>query len=162
MTNHRHERSMSRSHLPIIALLIGMALFVCSWLWPFFVGGRHAWSDSDAAQYQQAAAQLHELTYLYGVAVQQATQGEQAKAGNQSVSPDPIPTLDTAGVRYAEVKSLADRLAQVKERYNGLHAKLTSAQTAGWAAAGVMRWVGIVVIAIGALGYFSMRSGGNR
>jgi hypothetical protein len=150
---------MSRTYFPAAAVLIGFVLLVGSWIWPSLVGGRHAWSDSDAAQYQQAAAQFHDLTYKYGAALQQAEQSDKSSL---------TPVQETADSRnvsgpYTEVKNLADQLAQVKERYEGLSAKLNSAQNGGLAAANVMRWVGIGAIVIGAVGFYAERASGvNR
>lgn len=145
---------MFQQRLPFAALVIGVGLLLLSWFWPALVGGRRAWTKTDAEQLQESVAEYHKLKYEYQSALVEATQ--MSPTTQSSATDDASRTVDQR--RYARAKDVVERFAQAEERYRGFNAKLEQAKSGGQGAAKAMQWIGIGTIAVGILGYFSMRT----
>lgn len=148
---------MATKHLPTIAIVFGTIALVLSWVLPSIVGGRQNWSDADAERLQHASARLHSLTYAYG----NATQRLNADANSKLTSRNSEGSTSNPNSPLAELRALSEDLADAKEQYGMLEAKLSRAQTAGHPAAQVLKWVGITAVIIGAIGRFTNRSPGR-
>lgn len=151
---------MAKSSLPTIFVLAGVVLLGVSWILPTVVGGRHAWTDEDAKQYAEANAERHKARTEYGAAIEKLppaaakaveTEPHGGNAGSALNSP--------AG---AKLRATSDRVVDADDRYRVLEAKLQRAQAGGLTAADVLKWAGIIAVAIGAIGYYTTRSGGDE
>ncbi|MCC7086326.1 MAG: hypothetical protein IT427_15085 [Pirellulales bacterium] len=142
---------MTQRRLASFAVVLGLVLILLSLLWPSVAGGRRAWTSADAEQFQAATLEYHQLKYQYHAALSAAKQQPSSTGSPSQRSPQNTGVL-------AEAKNLSDRFAQVEERYLQLNDKLERAKSGGQNAATAMRWAGIAIIAVGALGLYSARA----
>jgi hypothetical protein len=150
---------MAKSSLPTIFVLAGIVLLGISWILPTLVGGRHAWTDEDAKLYEQANTERHRARTEYGVALERLPPAAAKAAEAESTGGNAGSALNSpAG---AKLRATSDRVVEADERYRTLEAKLQRAQAGGLTAADVLKWVGIAVITIGAIGYYTTRPSAN-
>lgn len=147
---------MTTSRLPVLFIAIGVLLVAASLVWPYVVGGRRAWSEQDAEQYEQSRVELHSLREQFGKVLQGNSSGG-TDGLTATSNPAGAPQQDAAG--NAKLREVTDRIAQAEERFKGLEAKLNKAQSDGYATAELMRWIGVGVLSVGVLGFYSARSG---
>lgn len=50
-------------YISMIAIIVGLPLMCAPWWWPEIIGGARAWTNAQAAEYSQAAANLHHLSH---------------------------------------------------------------------------------------------------
>src|SRR5262245_23809770 len=150
---------MAKNSLPTIFVLAGIVLLGISWVLPTLVGGRHAWTDEDAKQYEQANTERHRARTEYGVALERLPRAAAKAVEAESTGCNTGSSLNSpAG---AKLRATSDRVVDADERYRVLEAKLERAQAGGLTAADVLKWIGIAVIAIGVIGYYTTRPNGN-
>ena len=115
---------------PFAVLLgIGLCLLLGSLCLPVFLNGRHVWTNDLARKYQAASQNYHAA--LHSSAHTPAAESE---------AEPPSDDLDAARRDYEQYQSL-----------------LTQAQTQGPWTAGVLRWTGIALCAVGFVGYLLAR-----
>jgi hypothetical protein len=107
---------------------LGLVLVVLSWIWPSVVGPGIAWSDAQATEHAKASAHLH---YQQGeVALHAVEHG-----------------------RKPDLKAIAE----ARERYEASQAKLQAAQRWRSGVALWLQWTGLLLAAVGLVGYFAVR-----
>jgi hypothetical protein len=149
---------MAKSSLPTIFVLAGIVLLGVSWILPTLVGGRRAWTEEDAKQFAEINAERHQARTEYGAALERlppaaAKAAEEATGGNAGGAIN-----NPAG---AKLRATSERVVRADDRYRVLEARLQRAQAGGLTAADVLKWIGVVSVAIGAIGYYTTQSGGN-
>jgi hypothetical protein len=150
---------MAKSSLPTIFVLAGILLLGVSWILPTLVGGRHAWTEEDAKAYAQANAERHQARTEYGAALEKLPPAAAKAVEVQSTGGDADSALNSpAG---AKLRATSDRVVDADDRYRVLETKLQRAQAGGLTAADVLKWVGVIAVAIGAIGYYTTRSSSN-
>jgi hypothetical protein len=142
LTNRFHAMTYLR-YLSIVAIIVGASLAAAPWWWPSLVGGKQAWSDADAKEYSQAAANYHHAVH------------ETGHAADKAVQP-------TAKLSSAETKPTESQKSDAATRYNRDREALNRARVAGQSTATILQCVGIVAVLSGLLGYSASKSVAER
>ena len=113
---------------PLGAVALGVLLLLLSWVWPSLVGGAGAHSEQDQQAFEQARTNLLEQMHSH-------------EGGHQGGGSD------------------AESAQQAAQRqFDAAAARRDAAFDKGKTTAVVMRWIGVAVVALGALAHFAMRS----
>ena len=126
---------MKLIHLPLLAMTLGVCLVAFSFLWPRIVGTGMVWSEEEAHELSEAAAEMHRLVHEHGHAAPEA------------------------GANHEEDEPEVLRAA--RQRYQRSEAGLRRARSLRQGPAAVFKWTGIVLALLGAGGYFVVRSLGE-
>ncbi len=129
---------MGMSRLPLIAIGLGLSLLVGSLLWPGLVGST-VWDEKQALERSQAAAEFHQLVH------------QQAHAGAHGAKEDKD---------HAHEQSSGD-LSAAKARYQQADAQLQHARFLRGGAAAILKWAGVLLLAIGAGAYVIQKRAGQ-
>jgi hypothetical protein len=112
-----------------VLLGFGLCLVLASLFLTMFLNGRHVWTNDLARKYQAASQNYHAALH------------SAAHSHAEPSAPEPPPDdLDAARRDYEQYQSL-----------------LTKAQTQGPRAAGILRWTGIALCAVGLAGFLLSR-----
>jgi hypothetical protein len=128
------------ARLAIACVVIGCLLFLVSWIWPHFVGGRGVWSEHDAVELANAQTEVHALREQAGMAFEKQQRGDTSSNSQQ----------------------IATKLEAAEARYRHLNANLQEARDKGNSVAQILRWIGIGTAAAGAAGFVVTRAGVSR
>jgi hypothetical protein len=118
---------MKAGSIAPLLLVGGLLLVGLSWVTPNWLSGRHVWTDTMAVKFQQASQNYHAALH----ASAHAHQGEQATEG---------PSLQDA-----------------RREFEQYQAELDAAESSGQRTAWILRWLGILGCAAGAVAYFFSR-----
>jgi len=110
----------------------GIALLVFSFVWPALVGGRRAYTEEDALEFQKASAELR----------------QQILSGHHHHDEDDSHAIGDS--------SLSDRQA-AQERFERIQAKRDAAFSRGQTTAAWSRWLGILCLCGGVGIYAAQR-----
>ena len=130
---------MKSSQIAIVLIAVGSIFGVLSLLWPAAVGGKRAYSDDDAVEYQQASAKLHE----------QKTSHSAASDHHDDVE------SDGHSHNHADVTPNDSGLKAAQERMDAIEAIRDGAINRGQSTAGVFKWLGILTLAGGIITHFA-------
>ncbi len=130
---------MSTEQLPRNLLVLGAFLVLASFVWPPLVGGRRAYTEEDAKEYQQASMNLHAQQHTHG-----ATDARKMRGPNGERDGHAQPN-------EADLKAAQERFAEVQEQRD-------AALTRGQGTAAVFRWLGILFAAGGGIAFFVNRA----
>ena len=130
---------MNTEQLPRNLLLVGTFLVCASFAWPRMVGGRRAYTEEDAQEYQQASMNLH---------AQQHTNS----------TTDDHEMLGPHGDLESHAQPKEADLQAAKERFAGVQEKRDAALTHGRGMAAVLKWFGILFAAGGGIAFFVNRA----
>jgi predicted PurR-regulated permease PerM len=108
---------------------LGVVLIGLSLVWPAVSSGRSQWSDEQAREYQSVSAELHGLSHQLA--------HEQEEGG--------------------DVDTLAQKLQQANSEFDRLHQQLETAQQSPLRIASVLRFLGFVLIVVGAIVHYRDR-----
>ena len=122
---------MKMIHVSLAAMGLGVLLIVLSVVWPRVVGTDRLWSEEQARDHSQAAAELHGAIHQHG----------HAQAAS---SPDDSPSGD-------------DPVATAKARYEQSQQKLQAARAGRRRSVWLLKWAGVCCCLAGAAGYFAVR-----
>jgi hypothetical protein len=125
---------MKMSNLCLIALGAGIFLVVLSFIWPSIIRGA-VWSEQQASEHAEAAAELHRLSHA-------RAHGAGPASG--------YPAADKEGDRAARL------LEEAKQRYERSQAMLQRARSYRQGIAGLLRGAGAVCSLLGG-GFFLLR-----
>ena len=121
------------TRLAIVCIVLGLILLGGSFAWPRLIKDDHVWSDDQAHQLSQAAAELHHMTHAA------------AEAQLKNIS-------DAERARWdAELKA-------TEEHYDKYRSELDRAKRVRNTAAVVMRWSGVALLLIGIVRYIALKS----
>ena len=129
---------------PQIAMALIAAGCVCgliSLVFPSIVGGRMAYSEEDAIEYQQASLDLHNS--LAGQVHEDASDSEDDTHDHDGHE---HPVTDAADVQAAQ------------ERMAAIEAKRDTALTRGQSTAAVFKWLAVIVGGAGIVTHFATRN----
>ena len=125
---------MKPSQIAIVLIAVGGVFGVMSLLWPAAVGGKRAYTQEDALEYQQASLELHNQTHANG-----PTDDESGGDGHDH---EHGPKDDAA-------------LKAAQARMDAIEATRDAAIHKGQSAAGVFKWLGILTVAGGIITHFA-------
>jgi hypothetical protein len=128
---------MNDKRLPAKLIAVAAVLMLSSLLWPKLVGGRRAYTETDAINYQKASADLHDKLHAH----QGHAHDDHSHDNNKSAS-----SADADAVLQA-----------AKDQFNQAVAKRDSAVTRGQTTAAVMKWLAILAAASGVIVYLVQR-----
>lgn len=106
-----------------LALGVGLALLVVSFIWPWVVRPEQVWTEERALEYQAASASLHELAHSH--------HHHDADSGVQYKADEPPP--DTP------------EMAAARQRFDQARELLESARTRGRSSSYVLRGLGVLI-----------------
>lgn len=135
---------MKPAHIAVVLLIIGCVFGLLAMIWPNVVGGRQAYSDEDALEYQQASLELHNESHKHG------------PPEDEPVNVDPADPAH-AGHIHSEDHSAEvdeDALKAAEERMAAIEAKRNAAITRGSTTASVFKWLAIVALGAGIATHF--------
>ncbi|HEY2881960.1 MAG TPA: hypothetical protein VGJ15_05990 [Pirellulales bacterium] len=146
----------------IIAVLLGLLLVGLSFLWPSIVGGKQAWSETQAQSFTVAAGSLHRLS-LEAAEARDIANKKLGKTGASSdVAEKALARVAASGVPIDPTVATADRLAAqltaAQKRYDTEKAAFDEARTRGHALATAFFWLGIVAV-LGGIGGIAASGG---
>ena len=127
---------MKPSQIAIVLIAVGGVFGVMSLLWPAAVGGKRAYTQEDALEYQQASLELHNQTHANG-----PTDDESGGA----VHDHEHGPKDDAALKAAQA------------RMDAIEATRDAAIHKGQSAAGVFKWLGILTVTGGIITHFATR-----
>lgn len=138
---------MKMIHLSLTLAGLGVLLIVLSFAWPSIIGTHRVWSDQQAREHAQAAADLHQLQHERihdpgdepGHAHPQANPHEAGSDGQQNPG-----TFEAA-----------------KDRYERSQAELDAARSYRLTIAMYLKCIGVVCALFGVVGYLVLRAAGN-
>ena len=123
-----------RQHLwALAAMVCGVGLIGLSLVWPSVSSGRSQWSDEQAKQYQKTSAEYHSLSH------EVAHQAEQG----------------------GDLTALTEQFNATQAEFERLHAQLQAARNSPARMAGVLRLMGVVLVAVGAVLHYGPRLRGG-
>lgn len=117
----------------VSAIVIGLALLVTSFAWPFVLQRNWVWDERQAEEHSQAAANLHQLTH-------------------ETAEVQIDPKIDDQAKQQA-----AAALKSAKDRYQASRHALQRARGTHRTAAIVMRWVGVAFLLVGTIRYMALK-----
>jgi hypothetical protein len=120
---------MNTQAVAVGALVVGLVLVVLSFVWPSVHDPRGQWTDENATAHQAAVARVHVGGYLTAG----ARGGGQMQAGER-VDPD-----------------LLRKHEQDVKELESLTAKLESARQGPYRIAGILKWSGAGLVALGCI-----------
>jgi hypothetical protein len=123
--------------LPVIAVVLGVILLVIGFLWGNLFPPAAAWSPEKNTQLTNLGTELKGLGFKLAEA--------QANPNMHS------------GQNAGELKAKHD---EVKKEYDALYTEFESARDAPASTGGALKWVGIILAAIGGLFVFANRQNG--
>ncbi len=146
-----------------IALLVaGIGLVFISWFWPSIAGGKQRWSDAQAKEYTDTLLEYHRLNGELAQVQDQLKQQAIAGSAQKSLADSRLANSAATGAPVDPSTASADRLATeldaAKVRYQKQLAALDEARSQGARVATLLRWLGIVLAAVGLIGMFGTRS----
>ena len=130
----------------------GVGLTVVGLLWPVAAQRGSNWTEQQAKQYAQSAADLHYQAHAYGHAQAQGhgDHGEALKPGNKVTGGKKPP-------KHADEKPVTQAdLEATRARFRQSSAELESARTKGQTFGAVLKWLGVVCSIAGVAGYFAL------
>ena len=127
---------MKPSQIAIVLIAVGGVFGVMSLLWPAAVGGKRAYTQEDALEYQQTSLELHNQTHANG-----STDDESSGA----VHDHEHGPKDDAALKAAQT------------RMDAIEATRDAAIHKGQSTAGVFKWLGILTVAGGIFTHFATR-----
>ncbi len=132
---------MKPSQIAIVLIAVGGVFGVMSLLWPAAVGGKRAYTQEDALEYQQASLELHNQTHANG-----PTDDESGGSVYEHEHDDhEHGPKDDAALKAAQT------------RMDAIEATRDAAIHKGQSAAGVFKWLGILTVAGGIFTHFATR-----
>lgn len=128
---------MKSTVLPTAVIVVGIGLFLFSFLWPKMAGTGTVWTEEQAEEYADAAADMHAALHERG----ESGAGHHGHAhGADDPNPAPAASFD-----------------EVKTRYDEAKAGLSHAQSVQRKPARFFKWAGVFCFALGVLGYYVVR-----
>ena len=121
--------------IPVAAIVLGMLLLVASVVWEQLFPPTRAWTEEKSQRLAELGSETNRLKF----ALVQSQQHPSVHAGQNP----------------AEVKLAYDK---ARQEYDLLHQQFQSARDSPKTVAAVLRWAGIVLVAAGALLFYSNRS----
>jgi hypothetical protein len=142
-----------------IALVLGLALVAASFVWKQSHG---AWSPEQAANYSEAAAELHRLTYEAAQAQDLLSKSHSSAEAQKSLADKRLAKVaDAPGPvdpKTATPERTIAAYADAKKRYDEARAALDQARSHGEGTASVLRWIGVALAVVGLTGLAIFRS----
>ena len=139
---------MKITYLPLAVAGIGVLLIVLSFAWPHMIGTEMVWSEQQALEHSQAAAELHRLQH------QRIHEDEDQHGDEHGHQHEPPPAPKTGNA--PEQNSASFEAA--KHRYERSQAGLQAAQASRPRVAACLKWIGIAGSLAGAIGYYVLRA----
>jgi len=130
---------MKLSQIAVVLIAAGSVFGVMSLLWPAAVGGKRAYTQEDAVEYQQASLELHTQLHAHGPTDSDSDEGD-GHAHDHADHPQ-----DDAALKAAQ------------ERMDAIEATRDAAINKGKSASGVFKWLGILTLAGGIITHFAAR-----
>lgn len=131
MTRHEPANTLAwRSVTAVVLLVAGLGFIAWSFIVANVSTGHAAWSQEQAREYQAASSKLHSLSHEFALA---------AQSGNE-------PTV-------------RDELRRAKSEYDELRGQLEIAMARPGRIAFWLRFAGLLLIAVGAVGLYWVRPG---
>jgi hypothetical protein len=129
-----------KAFLPSAAIVLGLFLFLLSFLWPWMVGTSTVWSEEQAEEYAHAAADLHAKLHEQV----HADDGHGGHEGHGHAAGEHEPAVPGS-------------LEAAKARFEESKAGLGHARSVRRGPARFFRWAGVLCFVLGVAGYFVVR-----
>jgi predicted PurR-regulated permease PerM len=121
------SRESSAKHIAsLLTLFCGVSLIILSLIWPSVSTGRSQWSYEQAREYQSVSGELHGLSH-------QAAHQEEVRS---------------------DVDALADKVKAAQSEFQRLHEELETARQSPLRVATALRFLGVVLVVLGAIIYY--------
>lgn len=137
---------------PQIAVALIAAGCVCgliSLVFPSVVGGKAAYTEEDAVEYQEASLQLHNA---------RAGQGPEENPDDAGGAYNPNAEPDEHEHGHSHERTDAAEVKAAEERMAAIESKRDAAVTRGQTTATIFKWLGIIVGAAGIVTHFATRN----
>ena len=135
-------------YLPLATAGIGVLLIVLSFAWPRVIGTEMVWSEQQALEHSQAAAELHRLQH------QRIHEDDDQHGDEHGHEHEPPPAPETGNAPGQN----PDSFEAAKHRYDRSRAELQAAQASRLRVATYLKWIGIAGSLAGAIGYYVLRA----
>lgn len=136
---------MKLSQIAIGLIIAGLVLGALSLAWPSIVGGKSAYTEEQAVEYQQASLELHNQSHAHPPADPDADDDDDG--GEDGGETGQEHAHSTPGGESPE-------LVAAQARMDAAEAKRDTAVNAGQTMSSVFRWLGILMAGCGIAAHF--------
>ena len=133
---------MKSPQLALVLIAVGSVLGLLSLAWPAAVGGKRAYTDEDALEYQQASLELHNQTHLH---IDEASHDGSVDGDGEHMHEHADAPPDDSALKAAQA------------RMDAIESKRDTAIHKGQSTAAVFKWLAILIVAGGIVTHFSTR-----
>lgn len=134
---------MKMVYLTLALAEMGVLLIVLSFFWPSLLGTEVVWTEEQAVEHSQAAAELHQLQH--------------ERIHEQGHEHDPQHAHPGAQQAGSDGEHDGGSFEAAKRRYEDSRAKLQTARSLRLKTATYLKWSGVICSVVGVVGYCLLR-----